>query len=90
MKTVTENDVLESVAAIKANKAAGPDRINGNILKLCKAPLTPILCKIFQQSLDMSHIPVCWKTSEIVPIAKRSTPQCNNDYRPVALTSISM
>ena len=31
-----------------------------------------------------------WKTSEIVPIPKKNKITCNNDLRPVALTSIVM
>lgn len=41
--------VLESLKSIKIGKASGPDKINGNILKMCKEPLAPILRKIFQQ-----------------------------------------
>jgi len=87
---VSEDDVLRSLNAIKTGKAAGPDKINGNILKMCKSPLSPILCKIFQQSIDSVSIPVIWKTSEIIPLPKKPSPVCNNDYRPVALTSIIM
>ncbi len=78
--------MLESLQSIKIGKASGPDKINGNVLKLCKEPLTPILCKIFQQSLNEAYIPRIWKTSEIIPIPKKSPPTCKNDYRPVALT----
>ena len=87
---ITEDDVLKSLSNIKTGKAAGPDKINGNILKLCKATFTPILSKIFQQSVDSVSIPVSWKTSEIIPLPKKPSPLCNNDYRPVALTSIIM
>ena len=78
------------MSCIKPGKAAGPDKINGSVLKLCKSPLSNILCKIYQQSLDNMCIPVSWKTSEIIPLPKKPAPVCNNDYRPVALTSIEM
>ena len=87
---VTVNDVLKSLKTIKPGKSAGPDRISGSLLKLCKEPLSPILCKLFQQSIDSCSIPVIWKTAEIIPVPKKSPPICNNDYRPVALTSIIM
>ena len=60
------------------------------VLKMCKEPLTPILCKIFQQSLNEAGVPKIWKTSEIIPIPKKSPPMCMNDYRPVALRSVIM
>jgi hypothetical protein len=87
---ISETDVLRSLNMIKAGKAAGPDKINGNILKLCRIPLSNIICKIYQQSLDNICIPEIWKTSEVIPLAKKASPECYNDYRPVALTSIIM
>ena len=87
---VTINDVLKSLQAIEPGKSAGPDRISGSLLKLCKEPLSPIFCKLFQQSIDSCSIPVIWKTAEIIPVPRKSPPICNNDYRPVALTSIVM
>ena len=87
---ITEDDVIKSLSCIKPGKAAGPDKINGSVLKLCKTSLSKILCKIYQQSIDELCIPQIWKTSEIIPLPKNQTPVCNNDYRPVALTSIEM
>ncbi len=87
---ISVHDVHKALHSIRTGKAAGPDKINGNVLKLCKDPLAPALCKIFQQSLDNACIPTLWKTSEIIPVPKKSPPTCKNDYRPVALTSIMM
>ena len=39
-------------------------------------------------SCHLENIGNC--TSEIVPLPKKPSPVCNNDYRPVALTSIVM
>jgi len=87
---ICEDDVRKCLQLIKVGKAAGPDRISGHVLKLCADPLSSVLCKIYQQSLDNSCIPSIWKTSEIIPVPKRNPPACNNDYRPVALTPIMM
>ena len=35
-------------------------------------------------------IPQIWKTSNIIPVPKKTNPAVYNDYRPVALTSIAM
>ena len=37
-------------------------------------------------SLDESYIPRIWKTSTIIPVAKKRSAKELNDYRPVALT----
>ena len=84
------DDVIRSLKCVKLGKAPGPDRIAANVVKLCSEPLAGILCKIYQQSITSGEIPVIWKTSEIVPVPKKSPPKCNNDFRPVALTSIFM
>ena len=43
---------------------------------------------LFQQSLDTCHVPLLWKTATIVPVPKKPSPKVQNDFRPVALTSI--
>ena len=88
--TITEEDVLRSLKLLKIGKAAGPDGIGSSIVKLCREPLAPVLCKIFQKSINETHIPKIWKTSELVPAPKKNPPTCNNDYRPIALTAIMM
>ncbi|XP_076878109.1 uncharacterized protein LOC143527070 [Brachyhypopomus gauderio] len=45
---------------------------------------------IFNISLISSTVPTCLKTTTIVPMPKKSTVSCLNDYRPVALTPIIM
>ena len=88
--SITCDDVLKCLKCVKTNKACGPDRISAHLLKLCSEPLSPVLCKIYQQSLNSGIIPTIWKTSEIIPVPKKSNPTCYNDYRPIALTSIIM
>ena len=88
--TVTEEAVSKSLRSVKIGKAAGPDAISSSVIKLCWEPLTPILRKIFQKSLDETHIPTIWKTSELIPAPKKNPPTCKNDYRPLALTAVMM
>ena len=87
---INENDIIRSLRRVKPGKAAGPDRISSQVVSICKQQLVPILHKIFQQSLDLCNVPTIWKTSEIVPAAKKTNPVCDNDYRPIALTSVIM
>ena len=87
---ICEDEVMRALKSIKLNKAPGPDGIGSNILKMCSVPLAPVLCNIYQQSLDQTSIPKLWKTSEIIPVPKKSPPTCDNDFRPVALTAIMM
>ena len=35
---ISEDDILKGIRSFKAGKAGGPDRINSDVLKLCRAP----------------------------------------------------
>ena len=54
---VSEEEVLKYLKTVKIGKAAGPDRIGANVLKMCRFSLAPVLSKIYQQSLDQLCIP---------------------------------
>ena len=75
---------------VKTNKALGPDRVSGKILKFCSKQLAPVFHNLFEWSLNCCTVPIIWKTSTITPVSKVSKPCILNDYRPVALTSIAM
>ncbi|TWW71086.1 thiamine pyrophosphokinase 1 [Takifugu flavidus] len=67
-------------------KAAGSDNIPERALN----ELADVLTSIFNLSFSLSIVPLCFKTTTIVPLPKKSPPTCMNDYRPVALTPIIM
>lgn len=71
-------------------KSKGPDGISAQLLKTCAAELNPVWCTLFQRSLDSHIVPALWKKAVIIPIPKKPHPSENNDFRPVALTSIIM
>ena len=71
-------------------KSTGPDGIAALLLKACAEELTPAWCPIFQRSVDSHTVPALWKKSIIDPVAKKTCPVDNNDFRPMALTSIIM
>ncbi|KAK3531501.1 hypothetical protein QTP70_023284 [Hemibagrus guttatus] len=52
--------------------------------------LADVFTDIFNISLSSAFVPACLKTTTIVPVPKKSTVSCLNDYRPVALTPIVM
>ncbi|KAK7915928.1 hypothetical protein WMY93_011689 [Mugilogobius chulae] len=83
-------DVELILRRTKPSKAPGPDQICGCLLKVCSSQLAGVLCSLFNRSLAEHSIPSIWKSSIICPVAKKSNPTTNNDYRPVALTSLVM
>ncbi|KAK3539496.1 hypothetical protein QTP70_009039 [Hemibagrus guttatus] len=60
------------------------------MLRECAEQLADVFTDIFNISLSSAIVPTCFKTMTIVPVPKKSTVSCLNDYRPIALTPIVM
>jgi hypothetical protein len=60
------------------------------ILKLCASQLAGVFTEIYNWSLRILHVPIIFKRSTIVPVPKKPVISSLNDYRPVALTPVSM
>ncbi len=88
--SITEESVISAFSNINMRRAGGPDNIMGVVLKECRYQLCCVFQNMYQMSIDLHRIPSIWKTSNIVPVPKKQNPTVNNDYRPVALTSIAM
>lgn len=82
--------VKRTLSTINPRKAAGPDSIPGSVLKDCAEELTDVFTDIFNISLRQAIVPSGFKAATIIPVPKKSSPSCFNDYRPVALTPIIM
>ena len=85
---ISKDEVMEALRKIKPNKASGADEVKGSVLKSCRNELSEILQHIFQISLSTGIFPDCWKVTKIIPVQKKENPKTENDFRPVALTSI--
>ena len=87
---ILRDDVASVFKNVKVNKAAGPDKITGKVIKTCHVQLCGVFHVLFQLCVELGEIPLQWKTAEIVPIPKKPNPVLLNDYRPIALTSLLM
>ena len=87
--TVTRAGVLKLLININPNKATGPDRIPGRLLKLCANELVEVFQLLFQASLDQGSVPNDWKRADITPLYKKGDKMQAENYRPVSLTSIA-
>jgi hypothetical protein len=86
--TVTEQEVYNNLNRICTNKATGPDKVSGVIIKRCASSLQTIFSCIFNMSLSMCRFPHLWKMGEVIPVEKKPLPAVDNDLRPVTLTAI--
>jgi hypothetical protein len=80
--------VQSVLSKVNVRKAAGLDGIPGRVWRTCAEQLSGVFTDIFNLSLAQAVVPVCLKTTIIVPVPKRSNAECLNDYRPVALNPI--
>uniref|UniRef100_A0A669BQX1 Reverse transcriptase domain-containing protein n=1 Tax=Oreochromis niloticus TaxID=8128 RepID=A0A669BQX1_ORENI len=83
---LTTAEVRKTLRRVNPRKAAGPDNIPGRVLRECAEQLADVLTDIFNISLSSAVVPTCFKATTIVPVPKKSSVSCLNDYRPVALT----
>ncbi len=87
---ISEDDVRQVFRKNKRRKAPGPDGVTPACLKTCAHQLAPIFIQIFNRSLELCEVPLCFKHSTIFPVPKKPKITRLNDYRPVALTSVVM
>ncbi|CAB4032180.1 Hypothetical predicted protein [Paramuricea clavata] len=72
---------------INANKATGPDKIPGRLLKIAADILSPSLTRIFNRSLSMGIYPTDWKMAKVLPIFKNGEKCDLSNYRPISIIS---
>ncbi|KAK3511365.1 hypothetical protein QTP70_005288 [Hemibagrus guttatus] len=83
-------DMRRTLCRVNPRKSAGPDNIPGRVLRECAEQLADVFTDIFNISLSSAVVPTCLNTTTIIPVPKKSTVPCLNDYRPVALTPVVM
>lgn len=94
--SIQDRIVIDTSALVKVfkkshtKKASGLDSISALLLKTFADELTPVWSHLFQLSVDTGTIPTIWNKKKIIPVPKKHCPQENNDFSPVALTSIVM
>ncbi|KAK3509262.1 hypothetical protein QTP70_027038 [Hemibagrus guttatus] len=87
---LTMADVRKTLCRVKPRKAAGSNNIPGRVLRECAEQLADVFTDIFSISLSSAIIPTCLKTTTIIPVPKKSSVSCLNDFRPIALKPIIM
>ena len=85
-----ESRVYDILSNINPNKAMGPDKIHGRILKSCALPLSKPLSYLFTKSYYGMSIPDEWKAASVVPVHKKGSKSDVQNYRPISLTCIIM
>ena len=87
---IQKSDVTQCFKKLKEKKAPGPDGISPRLLKNCASQLAGVFSTIYNWSLQDRKVPTPFKKATIIPVPKKNTISCLNDYRPVALTAVPM
>ncbi len=85
--TVSEDEVRRAFKRVNVRKAAGPDGINGRVLRSCADQLAGLFTSIFNESLATSVVPTSFKKSIIIPVPKNNKPSCLNELTDLGLNS---
>ena len=88
--SVSHRDVRHLLLKLNPNKAQGPDGIHGKILKNCAVSLAYPLSLIYNMSYKTGIIPEEWKLAHVVPVHKKGSKACVENYRPISLTCLVM
>lgn len=83
---VTEAEIADSIGKLKNNKSPGVDGYSGEFYKTYKNELIPVLCRVYNYTLDEGDPPKSWSEAIITVIHKegKDPTQCMG-YRPISL-----
>ncbi|KAK3570228.1 hypothetical protein QTP86_017148 [Hemibagrus guttatus] len=88
--TVSSAEVHMALRKTNPQNTAGPENIPGQALMVCSLELADVFTDIYNLSLTQALVPTCFKSTTIIPLPKKNTVTCLNDYHPIALTPIAM
>ena len=87
-KDLTYKEFDKSVSALKANKAAGFDDLNSNVILHVISSIRKPLFHVLHLSIKEGVFPEILKTSKVNPIYKKGDPSLISNYRPISLIPI--
>ena len=83
----TEQEVIDMLCTLNANKAVGPDIISNRMLVSVKEEISKPLCSLFNKSLREKVFPSDWKIVHVIPLFKNGDKSLPSNYRPISLLS---
>ena len=83
--TVDPKGVAKLLDGLNVHKASGPDGLNARVLKECSDEISPILARIYNESLALGDVPDEWRQANVSPVFKKGEKYDAANYRPVSL-----
>ena len=85
---IDRQKVVKLIRALDSSKAHGCDNISIAMIKICDIAIVEPLCMIFEKCLTTGQYPSIWKKAKIIPVHKKGSRQCKNNYRPISLLPV--
>ena len=86
---ISSEEVQLALNELKAQKAAGPDMIIGEMLKFASNEIKPFMVRFLNKLFDRGYYPDNWTESIILPIYKKGDIDDPGNYRGISLCDIS-
>ena len=83
-----EEEVAKAIDSLKSFKAAGPDGIMAEVLKVMGQSGLYWMTKIISKIWEKEQVVEEWKTCTIVPLFKKGDAEVCDNYRGISLLSI--
>ena len=85
---ITREGILQLIRSLDSKKAHGCDEISVAMIKICDNSIVEPLCLIFEECLKTGTYPSMWKKANVIPIHKKDSRNCKNNYRPISLLPV--
>lgn len=85
--SITKEEIEKAIRNSKDNKAAGPDEIPSEVLKLLDERGITALHRIFNIIYETGHYPRQWLSSTFIPLPKKTNAKRCEDHRLISLMS---
>ena len=85
---IKEDDILLIIKNLNPNKVYGRDNVSIRMVQLCGKSIVKPLKYLFGLSLTAGIFPEDWKKGNIIPVYKKESKNCLQNYRPTSLIPI--
>ena len=85
---ISTDDIIDAINELPNDTSAGPDTWPSRLLKNCKEELAVPLKIILENSIRSGEIPDELLKAHVIPVHKKGSRQCADNYRPISLTSL--
>ena len=84
---ISPNELLAALLKLNKQSAPGPDTITYDILSNLSDTGLSLLTQLYNLSLSLGHVPLAWRTAEIIPLPKAPNTTTPTGFRPISLLS---